>query len=74
MRVVVAMMSHETNTFSPVPTPLESFGHGGPARGHQLPSVIINLRGQPSTQLSSIGLERGPSGGKDLQNLFSSPG
>ena len=33
MRVVVAMMSHETNTFSPVPTPLESFGHGGPARG-----------------------------------------
>ncbi len=24
MRVVVAMMSHETNTFSTVPTPLES--------------------------------------------------
>jgi len=34
MRVVIAMMSHETNTFSPVPTPLESFGHGGPAFGN----------------------------------------
>ncbi len=28
-RVVVAMMEHETNTFSPVPTPLERFGRGG---------------------------------------------
>ena len=27
-RVVVAMMEHETNTFSPVPTPLERFGRG----------------------------------------------
>ena len=33
MRVVVAMMSHETNTFSPVPTPLSSFGPKGPYRG-----------------------------------------
>ena len=33
MRVVVAMMSHETNTFSPVPTPLASFGRDGPAYG-----------------------------------------
>lgn len=33
MRVVIAMMKHETNTFSPVPTPLERFGkgRGGPA-------------------------------------------
>jgi len=28
-RVVAAMMEHETNTFSPVPTPLERFGRGG---------------------------------------------
>ncbi|MCP3992455.1 MAG: M81 family metallopeptidase [Actinomycetia bacterium] len=28
-RVVVAMMEHETNTFSPVPTPYERFGRGG---------------------------------------------
>ncbi|MGH6718310.1 MAG: M81 family metallopeptidase [Alphaproteobacteria bacterium] len=29
MRVVVAMMKHETNTFSPVPTPFERFGGRG---------------------------------------------
>ena len=28
MRVVIAMMKHETNTFSPVPTPLERFARG----------------------------------------------
>ena len=27
MRVVAAMMQHETNTFSPVPTPLARFGN-----------------------------------------------
>jgi microcystin degradation protein MlrC len=32
MKVVIAQLQHETNTFSPVPTPWESFGgHGGPA-------------------------------------------
>ncbi len=33
MRVVIAMFKHETNTFSPVPTPLESFGKDGPVYG-----------------------------------------
>ena len=35
MRVVIAMMKHETNTFSPVPTPLGRFakGSGAPYRG-----------------------------------------
>src|SRR5947208_11172723 len=28
MRLLIAMMKHETNTFSPVPTPLQRFGHG----------------------------------------------
>ncbi len=33
-RFVAALVKHETNTFSPVPTPLASFGHGeGPALG-----------------------------------------
>jgi microcystin degradation protein MlrC len=32
-KIVVAMMMHETNTFSPVPTPLESFGAVGPLTG-----------------------------------------
>lgn len=30
MRVVIAMMKHETNTFSPVPTPIERFARGQP--------------------------------------------
>ena len=29
MRFVIAMMQHETNTFSPVPTPLARFGTDG---------------------------------------------
>jgi microcystin degradation protein MlrC len=34
MRLLIAMMKHETNTFSPVPTPLSRFGHGpGPLYG-----------------------------------------
>lgn len=34
MKVIIAQLQHETNTFSPVPTPWESFGgHGGPALG-----------------------------------------
>lgn len=33
MRVVAAMMKHETNTFSPVATPLERFESGGPKYG-----------------------------------------
>jgi microcystin degradation protein MlrC len=33
-RFVIAQIKHETNTFSPVPTPLASFGHGnGPYYG-----------------------------------------
>jgi microcystin degradation protein MlrC len=33
-RYVLALVKHETNTFSPIPTPLKSFGHGeGPAFG-----------------------------------------
>lgn len=33
MRAVIAMMKHETNTFSPVPTPLSRFGRTGPFYG-----------------------------------------
>jgi microcystin degradation protein MlrC len=28
MKLVIAQMKHETNTYSPVPTPLERFGNG----------------------------------------------
>ncbi|MEI2417993.1 M81 family metallopeptidase [Orrella sp. JC864] len=33
MKAVVAMLKHETNTFSPVRTPLARFGANGPLRG-----------------------------------------
>jgi microcystin degradation protein MlrC len=36
LRAVVAMMEHETNTFSPVPTPLERFGDGEVPRGEDV--------------------------------------
>lgn len=35
MKIVAARMNHETNTFSPVPTPLSSFGPDGPTFGDQ---------------------------------------
>jgi microcystin degradation protein MlrC len=35
MRVVIAQMQHETNTFSPVPTPWEAFGKNGPWIGRE---------------------------------------
>ncbi len=36
MKIVIAMLKHETNTFSPLPTPLESLGpHGAPLRGDE---------------------------------------
>jgi len=34
MRFLIAQMQHETNTFSPVPTPWEAFGKDGPYVGH----------------------------------------
>ena len=41
MKIGIAMMSHETNTFSPVLTDLDRFsgGHGEPLRGAQALNV-----------------------------------
>jgi microcystin degradation protein MlrC len=33
MKILIARMNHETNTFSPVATPLEAFGRNGPSYG-----------------------------------------
>lgn len=33
MKILIARMNHETNTFSPVPTPLAAFGRNGPTFG-----------------------------------------
>jgi microcystin degradation protein MlrC len=35
LKFVIAQMQHETNTFSPVPTPWEAFGNGGPSIGRE---------------------------------------
>jgi microcystin degradation protein MlrC len=43
MRLLIAMMKHETNTFSPVPTPLARFGNGpGPLSGE---AAMLAYRG-----------------------------
>jgi microcystin degradation protein MlrC len=45
MKVVIAQLQHETNTFSPVPTPWESFGgHGGPALGRDAYDAMKDTR------------------------------
>ena len=46
MRLLIAMMKHETNTFSPVPTPLARFGHApGPLYGE---AAVAAFRGTGS--------------------------
>ena len=47
MKVLVAMMSHETNTFSPVPTPLERFGNGHPPAENK--DAYRQIKGKAST-------------------------
>lgn len=35
MKILIARLNHETNTFSPVPTPLSAFGPHGPSYGEE---------------------------------------
>ncbi len=42
MKFLIAQMQHETNTFSPVPTPWEAFGKDGPYLGK---AALIAMRG-----------------------------
>jgi len=44
MRFVVAQMQHETNTFSPVPTPWEAFGKHGPWLGREALEAVEGTR------------------------------
>jgi microcystin degradation protein MlrC len=44
MRVVIAQMQHETNTFSPVPTPWEAFGNHGPRVGREALEAVEGTR------------------------------
>ncbi|MBL8700390.1 MAG: M81 family metallopeptidase [Alphaproteobacteria bacterium] len=55
MRLVVAMMKHETNTFSPVPTDLARFGGRGLHRGA---AVVENYAGTNTPIAAYIDLAR----------------
>jgi microcystin degradation protein MlrC len=44
MKILVARLNHETNTFSPIPTPLESFGDQGPLYGQEAYATSKNTR------------------------------
>jgi len=44
MKILIARMNHETNTFSPVPTPYESFGTNGPALGQAAYDENVHAR------------------------------
>ena len=56
MRLLIAMMKHETNTFSPVPTPLARFGRGrGPLVGD---AAITAYRGTGTATAAYLDLAR----------------
>jgi microcystin degradation protein MlrC len=44
MKILIAQMQHETNTFSPVPTPWEAFGKDGPYLGRQALEAMRGTR------------------------------
>ena len=44
MKILVARMNHETNTFSPIATPLKSFGDNGPLYGPEAYTASKNTR------------------------------
>jgi microcystin degradation protein MlrC len=54
MKIVIAQFKHETNTFSPVPTPLERFGGG--ARPPEGAAVLDAYRGTGSAIAAFIDL------------------
>ncbi|HKI74338.1 MAG TPA: M81 family metallopeptidase [Pseudomonadales bacterium] len=52
MKLLIAMMSHETNTFSPVPTPLSRFGSGdNPPEGS---AALAVATGRSSTMAGMV--------------------
>ena len=76
MKLVIAQMQHETNTFSPVPTPWDAFGNHGPflgraaydaMKGTRLPmAAYIDLAESTGAQLATpIAAWANPSGPVD---------
>lgn len=78
MKVLIARLNHETNTFSPVPTPLAAFGPDGPTFGEQAyrdnkgmrtaMSAFIDLAEQAgATLVTPVSASANPSGPVDAQ-------
>jgi microcystin degradation protein MlrC len=78
MKIVIAQMQHETNTFSPVPTPWEAFGNDGPfvdraaydaMKGTRLPmAAFIDLAEAAGAQIvTPVAAWANPSGPVDGQ-------
>ena len=44
MRLLIATVKHETNSFSPLPTPYEAFGPGGPIMGARVVETFTGTR------------------------------
>lgn len=76
MKIVIAQLQHETNTFSPVPTPWEAFGNNGPflgraaydaMKGTRLPmAAFIDLAEQAGAQIETpVAAWANPSGPVD---------
>ena len=78
MKILIARLNHETNTFSPVPTPLAAFGPDGPTFGAQAyrdnkgmrtaMSAFIDLAEQiGATLVTPVSASANPSGPVDAQ-------
>ncbi len=78
MKVLIARLNHETNTFSPVPTPLAAFGPDGPTFGEQAyrdnkgmrtaMSAFIDLAEQAgATLVTPVSASANPSGPVDAE-------
>jgi microcystin degradation protein MlrC len=58
-RFVVAQLKHETNTFSPIPTPLAAFGHGaGPLHGEEAKRALAGTNSPFAAFLDVAARER----------------
>ncbi|WP_028221807.1 M81 family metallopeptidase [Paraburkholderia oxyphila] len=57
MKILIARMNHETNTFSPVATPLASFGASGPAWGEDAYRENKGMRTAMSAFIDAAGRE-----------------
>ncbi|ABX19671.1 conserved hypothetical protein [Burkholderia multivorans ATCC 17616] len=58
MKILIARMNHETNTFLPVPTPLAAFGRDGPDWGDDAARANRGMRTAMAAFLDAAARER----------------